>query len=78
MTTADGALEILSEISGMPKELIRPDMDLVADLDLDSPDALRLIVELEERLSVEISDEDAAKLSTVGDVLAWLQAAEPR
>ncbi len=48
---------------------IRPDMDLVADLELDSPKAVRLLVELEERLDIEIDDEVAGRMSTVGDLL---------
>ena len=49
-------------------------MELVADLNIDSPKALQLLVDLEDRLSIEISDEDAAKMDTVGDVLDYLAA----
>jgi acyl carrier protein len=35
---------------------------------------LQLLVEIEERLGIEISDEDAAKLDTVDDVLGYLGA----
>jgi acyl carrier protein len=47
-------------------------MELVADLDVDSARALELLVALEDALGIEISDEDAARLDTVGDILAYL------
>jgi acyl carrier protein len=72
LSPRDEILAILSEISKTPVADLRPDMDLVADLGIDSPKALRLVVEIEERLDLEISDEDAAKLTTVGEVLAHL------
>lgn len=71
-TKQTSALDILSELSGREAEAIKPSMELVADLGIDSPKALQLLVEIEERLDIEISDEDAAKLDTVGDVLSYL------
>ena len=66
------ALAVLSEVSRKPLAAIAPEMDLVADLGIDSPKALELLVRLEERLSFEISDEDAGRMNTVGDVLAYV------
>ncbi len=72
MDWKETTLTTLQEISGAARESITPEKDLVADLGIDSPKALRLLVELEDRLSIEIPDEEAAKLSTVGDVLAYV------
>jgi acyl carrier protein len=47
-------------------------MELVGDLGFDSARALELLVELEDRLNIEIGDDDAAGLNTVGDILAFL------
>lgn len=66
-------LAILAQISGMAPEHVRPDMDLAADLGIDSPKALTLLVDLEEALDTEISDEDAARMETVADVLAFVE-----
>jgi len=63
-------LSVLAQVSGAEASGIEPHMDLVADLGIDSPKALELLVELEDKLGVEISDEDAAGLDTVEDVLA--------
>ena len=49
-------------------------MDLVSDLDIDSPKGLRLLVELEDHLGIEISDDDAAKFDTVGDILTFVES----
>lgn len=67
-------LEVLSLVSGRDAAEIRPEMDLVADLGIDSPKAVRLLVELEERLDIEIDDELASRMSTVGDVLDHVAA----
>jgi acyl carrier protein len=68
-------LELLATISGRAQEELGDELHLVADLGIDSPKALRLLVELEDRLDVEIEDEEAASLKTVGDVLAFVERA---
>jgi acyl carrier protein len=70
----DTALAVVAEISGAEQEGLRRDMSLVADLGIDSPKALQLLVELEDRLEIEISDEQAARMDTVGDILDFLAA----
>lgn len=65
----EAVLDVLALVSGVPRDSLRPDQDLVADLGLDSPKAVRLLVELEERFGAEIDDDAAAGLSTVGDLL---------
>lgn len=69
----DTVLDVLAEVSGRTRAEIRPEMDLVVDLSIDSPQALRLLVELEEKLQVEISDEDAAGMNTVDDILRYVR-----
>jgi acyl carrier protein len=65
-------LEVIARVSGTPAAELRPEQNLVADLGLESPQALQLLVELEEALGVEISDEQAAAMESVGDVLAFV------
>ena len=67
-------LEILANITGQPTETITPEMDLVAQLNIDSPKQLQLLVELEEAFDIEIEDDDAAKMNSVNDVLEYLEA----
>ena len=73
MSIKDRAVEIISRISGKAAAEITPDMELVANLGLDSAKALELLVELEDNLGIEIEDDDAGKLNTVGDIYAYLE-----
>ncbi len=68
------AFDVLAKLGSVERDQIKGEMDLVADLGIDSPKALQLLVELEDALDIEISDEDAAKMNTVGDVLGYLDA----
>jgi acyl carrier protein len=73
MANAQTAISVIAKISRLDADTITAEMELVADLGLDSARALELLVELEDRLGVEISDEDAARLNTVGDILSYLE-----
>lgn len=66
-------LEVVAEISGRPAAELHAGQNLVGDLGIDSPKALQLLLLLEERLDIEISDEAAARMETVGDVLGYLE-----
>jgi len=66
---AEIAIDVIARISGATPQSITPDMELVADLDMDSAKALELMVELEDRFGVEIGDDDAARMNTVRDIL---------
>jgi acyl carrier protein len=43
------------------------------DLNVDSLDAVELIMELEDTFSVKISDDEAQKLKTIGDIVNFIQ-----
>ena len=70
MSIRETALAVIAKVSKVDVAAIRPEMDLVADLGFDSAKALELLVELEEALGIEVSDEQAAGLNSVGDILA--------
>jgi len=46
------------------------------DLGADSLDVVELVMELEDEFDLEISDEDAEKITTVGDVVKYIEAHE--
>ena len=69
MDKTDRALDVVARISGRSRDELTGEMELVADLGIDSPKALRLLADLEDELNIEISDEDAARMDTVEDVL---------
>ena len=62
-------LEIIARVSGVDPARISPRSELVGDLGIDSPKALAMLVELEDRLETEIDDELISRLDTVADVL---------
>jgi acyl carrier protein len=44
------------------------------DLDADSLDVVELVMQLEDEFELEISDEDAEKIVTVGDVVSYIES----
>jgi acyl carrier protein len=69
MSNEDTVYNILMKLTGKDRSEITPETDLTSGLGIDSPMALQLLFELEEALDIEISDEEAAPMETVGDVL---------
>ena len=64
---------ILAEQFGVEPETIKPETTFVEDLGADSLDLVELMMSIEEEFDIgEISEQDAAKIKTVGDVLALL------
>ena len=54
-------------------ETITMDTNLIDDLGADSLDVVELIMSLEDSFGITISDDDAAKLSTVGSTVEYLE-----
>lgn len=73
MALEEKVMGILAQVSGKDATDINAEMELVSHLGIDSPKVLELLVSLEEGLDIEIEDEDAAKMDTVGDILSYLK-----
>ena len=65
-------MTVLARVAGKSVSELRPEQNLVGDLGIDSVKALQLVMQLEDELGIEISDDDAAKMDKVSDVLAYL------
>jgi acyl carrier protein len=65
--------EIIVEQLGVSPEQVKPEGRFIDDLGADSLDTVELIMALEEEFNVEIPDEDAEKMITVGDALNYLK-----
>jgi len=65
--------EIVVEQLGVKPEDLSMQSSLIDDLGADSLDMVELIMALEEEFNLEISDEDAEKISTVGDVVDYIK-----
>jgi acyl carrier protein len=63
---------IINEL-GVESEKVTPDASFVEDLGADSLDTVELVMAFEEEFGIEIPDEDAEKMQTVGDAIAYIQ-----
>ena len=64
--------KIVAEQLGVDESKIVPSARFSDDLNADSLDLVEMIMSLEEEFSVEIPDEDAEKILTVGDALKYI------
>ncbi len=65
--------EIIAEQLGVDQDQVKPEAAFIEDLGADSLDTVELIMALEEEYKIEIPDEDAEKLRTVGDAINYLK-----
>jgi acyl carrier protein len=64
---------IINEL-GVEAEKVTPEAKFVDDLGADSLDTVELVMAFEEEFGMEIPDEDAEKLQTVGDAITYIQS----
>jgi acyl carrier protein len=69
----DKIKQIIADQLGVKKEEVVDSAKFVDDLGADSLDTVELVMALEEEFGVEIPDEDAEKLATVGDALRYIE-----
>lgn len=62
---------IINEL-GVEPEKVTPEASFVEDLGADSLDTVELVMAFEEEFGIEIPDEDAEKLQTVGDAINYI------
>jgi acyl carrier protein len=78
MATADPkvqekVIEIVCDQLGVSKDKVTPETSFVNDLGADSLDTVELVMEFEEEFDINIPDEDAEKIQTVGDAIKYVQ-----
>ena len=64
---------IIAEQLGVKLEEVTDAASFIEDLGADSLDTVELVMALEEEFGIEIPDEDAEKMTTVGDALKYVQ-----
>ena len=64
---------IVVEQLGVDEDEVKAEASFVDDLGADSLDVVELVMALEEEFSLEISDEDAEKLSTVDQAIVYIK-----
>ena len=70
----DRVKEIIVEQLGVEEEDVNPNAKFIEDLGADSLDTVELVMALEEAFKIEISDEDAEKIHSVGDAVRYIQS----
>ena len=63
---------VVEQLNANPDE-VKEDSKFVEDLGADSLDVVELVMALEEKFGIEIPDEDAEKIQTVGDAVKYIK-----
>ena len=58
-------ISILSDVSGVDEQEIKPDTDLAKDLEIDSIKAIEITVAIEKKFKISVRDEDVPKIMTL-------------
>tara|TARA_B100002051_G_C16442842_1_gene489812 strand:+ start:347 stop:622 length:276 start_codon:yes stop_codon:yes gene_type:complete len=74
MSTFDKVKDIIIDKLGAEDDKITESASFMDDLGADSLDTVELIMELEEEFGLEIPDEEAEKLATVGDAVKYIES----
>lgn len=65
---------IIVDRLGVDESEVTPEASFKDDLGADSLDIVELVMELEDEFDMEISDEDAEKITTVGEVISYIES----
>ena len=73
---SERVIDIVAEQLGVDKDKVKPDTSFVNDLGADSLDTVELVMELEEEFNINIPDESAEKIETVGQAIEFIESAQ--
>lgn len=71
---ADKVKKIIVEKLGVDENEVTPTTEFTKDLGADSLDTVELIMEFEKEFDITIPEDQAEKISTVGDAIAYIEA----
>ena len=72
-TVEERVKEIIVEQLGVEEDEVLPAAKFIEDLGADSLDTVELVMAFEEEFDLEIPDEDAEKIATVGDAISYIK-----
>ena len=75
MSVEDRVKKIVSDQLGKSVEEIQSDSSFVDDLGADSLDTVELIMEFEREFDIQIPDDQAEAIATVGDAISFIEKA---
>ena len=64
---------IVVEQLGVSEDIVKEDATFIDDLSADSLDIVELVMQIEEEFEIEIADQDAETIVTVGDVVEYIK-----
>lgn len=70
---ASRVITIIVDKLGVDEAEVKPEANFINDLGADSLDTVELIMEFEKEFNVQIPDEDAEKITTVGEAISYLE-----
>ena len=68
--------DIIDEQLGVKPDQVTPAAKFIEDLGADSLDTVELVMALEEEFGIEVPDEQAEKLQSVGDVIKYVEESQ--
>lgn len=74
MDVAAKVTEIIKDKLGVDESSITPEASFTTDLGADSLDIVELVMQFEQAFKIQIPDEDAEKIGTVGDAISYLES----
>jgi acyl carrier protein len=75
-TVAERVIDIVADQLGVEKDKVTPETSFVNDLGADSLDTVELVMELEEEFDIQIPDDAADKIQTVGQAISFIEKAQ--
>lgn len=73
MTNEEEIKAIIADHLGVRIEEVTPEASLTFDLGADSLDTVELVMAMEEKFGISVSDEDASKIETVADAIKHIE-----
>lgn len=73
---AEKVTEIIVEQLGVSADQVKTESNLIEDLGADSLDAVELVMAVEEEFGIEVPDEEAEKLRSVGDIISHVEGGQ--
>ena len=75
-TNEERIKDIIVEQLGVNADQVTPEAKLMEDLGADSLDAVELVMALEEEFGIEVPDDEAEKLTSMGDIKAYIDKSD--
>lgn len=73
-TVLERVSKVIVDRLGVDESEVKVEASFREDLGADSLDVVELVMELEDEFDMEISDEDAEKIATVGDAISYIES----